>query len=373
MTMRRLPILLAAVCILAGHDHAQAKTREQVVADAQAMLSITTWTATLNTHQFDTIPFQSHFSTGTSYYLWPYVYGGKETTGTTSNRINSGTSPGGRNLARNINNPENTNPVSTEALWTLSPCNPKTAPGTTIDCPAQHLAGIDCSGFACRALGEACIADINNTNTEKLALLSVKRSVKTDIQPGDLLIKPGVHVRVVASTTVAPSMVQVVEAYGSDIGYARWANVSIGQYGVYSPFPVFSETQPTADSMTDNPLPDIKLTIKSETNIIGSSIQLRIDGSTQAIESYPDGKEIRVSFSPEVALSSGQHVVNIYAKNTLDLEDSATWTFTVGDFRPYLSSVRAVQGGSAVYASQWTASGAGMKLGSSYPKEASSE
>ncbi|MFA6094072.1 MAG: hypothetical protein WC986_14125 [Elusimicrobiota bacterium] len=35
--------------------------------------------------------------------------------------------------------------------------------------------------------------------------------------------------------------------------------------------------------------------------------------------------------------------------------------------------MRAVQGGSAVYASQWTASGAGMKLGSSYPKEASSE
>ncbi|MFA6094074.1 MAG: hypothetical protein WC986_14135 [Elusimicrobiota bacterium] len=360
MTMRRLTILLAAICLLTGHEYAQAKTRDQVVADARAMLSISTWTATGNVYEFSsTVTFQSHFLTDVEYSSWPYVYGGKIDGAETSRRINDGMCPGGKNVTEIIPPGRNT-PVDTE--WLLDH-------GFN---PAQHLAGIDCSGFACRALGDSCIGQISNTNTTELAALSVKID-QARMRPGDMLIRVGKHVRVVAST--GSQLQEVLEAIGSDVGAARWAFVSVGSYGVYTPFPSYSNLVPADGSSTDNGRPAIKARVWSGTVIRAGDIELRVNGSsvTFSVATTPDVQYYDVSYTPSVALSSGAHTVSIRASNTLGLEDSATWTFTVGDFRPYLSSVRAAQGGSAVYASQWTASGAGMKLGSSYPKEASSE
>ncbi|MEW6558051.1 MAG: hypothetical protein AB1349_11995 [Elusimicrobiota bacterium] len=283
---------------------ANAKTRNQVVSDAISLCTIQSWTATNNQYTFDEengIIFISSFSTGVGYTLWPYVFGGKEEQSTTRSRILGATSPGGENKFNKT--------YSTEWLYDN---------GYN---PAGHLAGIDCSGFVCRALGY--ISDILNTNTTVLANKSIQIT-STDMKPGDLLIKPGVHVRVVTST----SPLIVAEA-ASPPGYALTTSASVGTYGVYSPFLIFSDFSPAKDTIINDATPDIKVKIKSGTNILANSIVLKIDGNSVSPTFSPstDAKEILVSYTPTNPLSDGQHEVYIYAKNSLNLEDDTLHQF----------------------------------------------
>ena len=73
--------------------------------------------------------------------------------------------------------------------------------------------------------------------------------------------------------------------------------------------------------MINDSTPEIKVTIKSGTNIIGSSIVMKIDGNPVSLPSYSNATQINVSYTPTTPLSDGQHSVYIYAKNSLDLED----------------------------------------------------
>ncbi|MFA6253469.1 MAG: IPT/TIG domain-containing protein, partial [Patescibacteria group bacterium] len=102
------------------------------------------------------------------------------------------------------------------------------------------------------------------------------------------------------------------------------------QHFPYSPFPQFQAITPAQDSLINDARPEIKVTIKSGSNIIGSEIVLKIDDVPQTLPSYANAKQIQVSFTPTEDLSDGQHTLYVYAKNELSLEDDTSVGFTIG-------------------------------------------
>ncbi|MFA6253492.1 MAG: hypothetical protein WC687_04475 [Patescibacteria group bacterium] len=213
--------------------------------------------------------------------------------------------------------------------------------------------GLDCSGFVSRILSLA-----SHQATGDLQALSVPVST-SDLKMGDLLFVPG-HVVVFTDGTLSGNSMSIMHAvtwrYGvsqqvrravsesteyrveDGILYLRskskpgdtWEEEKV-QHSPYSPFPQFQAISPGKDTLINEARPEIKVTVKAGTNIIGSSIRLKIDNVEQTLPTYSDAKQIQVSFTPSEDLSDGQHILYVYAKNTLNLEDDTSVGFPIAD------------------------------------------
>ena len=202
-------------------------------------------------------------------------------------------------------------------------------------------AGIDCSALVSRCLG---IPRQGTWQLEQKSLPLVDDHGNPDygkLRKGDILVKylpppeyghsmyyAGGGMIYIASALNGPAPYYYNRVMYHDL-------YTYPNYDLYPPrtlFPLFSEFRPAEGEITNDSTPEIKVTIKSGTDIKASSIIMRIDGNPVSPTLSPptDAKEITVSYTPTEDLSDGQHEVYVYAINSLNLEDSAVHHFKIG-------------------------------------------
>jgi hypothetical protein len=204
-------------------------------------------------------------------------------------------------------------------------------------------AGIDCSAFVSRCW------EISRQTTATLPNFCLQIS-RQQLKPGDILNSMNRHVVLVSG--YFNGLIQIYHAKGwgnpnpGESGYPGQMvvfetvneNYFDNSYVAYTPFPIFTDWSPTKDSIT-NGTPQIKVKIKSGTNILADSIVMKLDGEVvpATISSSADAKEILVSYKPQQPLCEGKHTVYIYAKNEIDLEDDDTNSFYVDTTPPEIN------------------------------------
>ncbi|HOX22447.1 MAG TPA: hypothetical protein PLL10_03205 [Elusimicrobiales bacterium] len=254
-------IVLVIISFLFAWSEAYANTRNQTVNWAVNNQATPGWVPINIRHTWPNgIIFQCKYTTksASEYADYPYVYGGNDSPQNVRDRILGGAVPGG------VNNDPDYGDYDTSDIYEIYALQPSQQ-------PAAFLAGIDCSGFASRALG------IAKQNTAGLAAVSVKREDSSDVQVGDLLIRlsGGPHVKVV--TTINP--LGVVEAAEGDIGkVVERNNASIESgYEVYSPFPVFSGTFPADGAVLNDAGTMISAQINTGADTFVSQVSIKVD------------------------------------------------------------------------------------------------
>jgi hypothetical protein len=206
------------------------------------------------------------------------------------------------------------------------------ASGDTLPTGYKGFAGIDCSGLVGNAL------DINrfaadgykfNVSQIKTRCIPVKleEMKKGDVfaSNGHILLFPGnwvteySKVKVIHSVSISFSndvherkvIADEVTIKQADGKVYLWYGNNWHEYAVLSPFPQFSDFKPEEGEIIGDSKPEIKVKIKSGTNIKASSIVMKIDGTVVSPDISPssDAKEINVSYTPTDDLSSGRHDV----------------------------------------------------------------
>ncbi|MBI5207841.1 MAG: hypothetical protein HY934_08630 [Candidatus Firestonebacteria bacterium] len=227
-------------------------------------------------------------------------------------------------------------------------------------------AGIDCSSQVCRSLkiarrGTATLQEISlpllddsgNYDYSKLKKgdILIKYPSKDDPEHGHSMYYDGNGMAYVSSAVdgvyIDPSGNEKPAPYHNRVMYVNYVEyfTYLNKYDYnLSPrtlFPMFTNFTPEVNEIVSNNKPEIKVTVKSGTNIVASSIIMKIDGNqvTPILLPSTDAKEIVVSYTPTQSLSEGEHTVYIYAKNKFgedSLEDDNTDTMhnlaTLDDF-----------------------------------------
>ena len=297
--------------IIGISEAAYAITRSQVIQRGLTWEFTDNWTPAKDTVMFGTHTYKSNFTVGGTYNQEAYVYKGSDSESTFISRIGNGVCPGGMNIIEGSHSTKwfYTNGYASEVI--------------------SKLAGIDCSAFVSACWG------VSRTNTSGLANMCLQLSDRNELKPGDILDRPGYHV-ILALTKPNSGNINTAES-ASPPGYVivrrnRLISSISSTYGAYTPFPTFSDFIPAEGEIINEATPEIKVTIKSGTNIKASSILMKIDGApvSPSISPSTDATEILVSYTPTTNLSDGEHEVYVYAKNTLNFEDSIVHHFIVG-------------------------------------------
>jgi hypothetical protein len=188
--------------------------------------------------------------------------------------------------------------------------------------------GIDCSGFVIRVLGLNVKED-----TDGLTSLCLRISAE-ELKKGDIIVKtkPDGHAVLFVGWIDKPRLANIIHStkFWWKQGINAWrvvddlatvtgerehgtlgATVEEGYYP-YTPFPIFTDWSPTKDSITTG-TPQIKVKIKSWTNIIANSIVMKVNGEVvpATISPLADEKEIVVLYEPQQPLCDGLHTVYI--------------------------------------------------------------
>jgi hypothetical protein len=269
-----------------------------------------------------TIGYRSTHERDFPYYRIPYVYGGTDSENTAVSNINSGMCPGGYRI-RKIIDGEIFHYGTTKNHYDHG-CNTE-----------AYLAGSDCSAFVTLHCWNT--ARYTTTGIEGITL----EITPEELKKGDVLNRAGYHVMLFLSwADYVGGTCNIYEQTGNP-GYTlsrQWSYNKLANlgYSARSPFPLFSDFTPAEEEIINDATPEIKIKVKSGTNILANSIVVKIDENSVSPTLSPstDVKEILVSYTPTQDLSDGQHEVYIYAMNSLNLEDSATHQFTIDTAPP---------------------------------------
>jgi hypothetical protein len=282
----KLSSLIISLILLFNPTVLFSTTRDDVIANA-IPFTVVNWTCVVPNNTY-------RFITGNSYTGEAYMYGGNDSISSFLNKISQGMVP-------------------------------------------RLEAGIDCSAYASRALG------ISRQTTESFPGITLPID-RSDLRAGDLLNYPSHHVYLFYQNDSDPNYIWVYEAKngappilvppsgsspnpgepgypGQQVVYHKIAWPS--GYDALTAFPLFSDFSPSSGTVCSNSRPEIKVKIKSGTNITASSIVMKLDGAqvSPILSLSSNATTIDVSYTPTTDLTSGQHEVYVYAKNILDLED----------------------------------------------------
>lgn len=247
--------------------------------------------------------------------------------------------------------------------------------------------GLDCSGFISRMWHSEnwAIPPWNwHLGTRQLESYSTEILVE-DLQPGDILLKPGSHVALFKEWVTPGQVARIIHASQHDwdtgatvvwrtnedratVAGALQPNTLPARKSEdgYTPRRANTETQieSPAQGERTNPTPRIRGSITSATPIIPSSITMKFESATRSI-TIPNSALTITSITGDTELSAEYQVtasdgladgpteLSIYARNELDLEETETLTFVVDAVAPENPSAPTVQGGDGEAAVAW--------------------
>lgn len=175
--------------------------------------------------------------------------------------------------------------------------------------------GIDCSGLVSRVLGLK-----RHHSTSELPSLCLAISPE-ELKKGDIINKSGEHVVLFIGWIEKPWLANIIHSssylYKQDNYVWRVVNdiatvkgsikdktlaaTEKKGYYPYTPFPIFRDWVPLKNSLINNATPQIKVKIRSGTDIIADSIVMKVDDVVvyPIISPSSDAKEILVSYIPQ--------------------------------------------------------------------------